>query len=329
MKHFKNLIYRFSVFTVIVVSPFSFGARLDFLIPAGPGGGLDSTARAMGDSLLKVNPSMKIRYENRTGGGGGKAMSYFVNSKASFQNTLLVNSTPLLIRSIQGVFKQTYEDVVRYNSFNHEGTSRFNSMGGAFGALGADLSAISKLATQYDALLMVDDSHAVGFMGKHGRGTPEYCGVEDKVDIYTNAELSAERANEYIDQGFDAIKFDPVGAYTPLDPRQLSLEELVKIEIFVKKIHDSVKNKCDLLIGTHGQMNTACAIRLAKRLEKFDPMWFEEPVPPENFEEMGRVSLSTSIPIATGERLTTKYEFSKILQSQGLRVFQSLASQVL
>ena len=55
---------------------------------------------------------MKIRYENRTGGGGGKAMSYFVNSKASFQNTLLVNSTPLLIRSIQGVFKQTYEDVV-------------------------------------------------------------------------------------------------------------------------------------------------------------------------------------------------------------------------
>jgi hypothetical protein len=43
----------------------------------------------------------------------------------------------------QLVVSQTYEDVVRYNSFNHEGTSRFNSMGGAFGALGADLSAIS------------------------------------------------------------------------------------------------------------------------------------------------------------------------------------------
>ena len=40
-------------------------------------------------------------------------------------------------------------------------------------------------------------------------------------------------------------------------------------------------------------MTTSSAIRLAKRLEKFDPMWFEEPTPPENFEEMGKVALST------------------------------------
>ena len=144
----------------------------------------------------------------------------------------------------------------------------------------------------------------------------------DKADVYTNASLAAERAGEYIEKGFTAVKFDPVGAYTPLDPRQLSLEDLIRIEDFVKTIHDSVKNKCDLLIGTHGQMTTTSAIRLAKRLEKFDPMWFEEPVPPENFEEMGRVALSTSIPIATGERLATKYEFSKILQSQGASILQ-------
>ena len=144
----------------------------------------------------------------------------------------------------------------------------------------------------------------------------------DKTDVYTNSELAAERANEYIAQGFTAIKFDPVGAYTPLDPRQLSLEELIKVENFVKNIHDSVNNKCDLLIGTHGQMTTASAIRLSKRLEKFDPMWFEEPIPPENFEEMGKVASSTTIPIATGERLATKYEFSKILQSQGASILQ-------
>jgi len=122
--------------------------------------------------------------------------------------------------------------------------------------------------------------------------------------------------------GFTAVKFDPVGSYTPLDPRNLSLEELIKIESFVKIIHDSVKNKCDLLIGTHGQMTTASAIRLAKRLEKFDPMWLEEPVPPENFEEMGKVAQATTIPISTGERLTTKYEFSKILRSNGANVLQ-------
>ena len=144
----------------------------------------------------------------------------------------------------------------------------------------------------------------------------------DKRDVYTNANLAGERANEYIAEGFTAVKFDPVGKYTALDPRQLSLEELIKVESFVETVHKSVKNKCDLLIGTHGQMTTASAVRLAKRLEKFDPMWFEEPIPPENFEEMGRVSNSTTIPIATGERLATKYEFSKILQHQGASILQ-------
>ena len=86
--------------------------RLHLLIPAGPGGGLDSTARAIGESLIKLKTSYKVTYENRTGGGGGKAMSYFVNSKKDFKNTLLVNSTPILIRSIQGVFKQSYQDLV-------------------------------------------------------------------------------------------------------------------------------------------------------------------------------------------------------------------------
>ncbi|MBQ4354097.1 MAG: glycine C-acetyltransferase [Clostridia bacterium] len=49
----------------------------------------------------------------------------------------------------------------------------------------ANLQAICDLADEYDALVMVDDSHAVGFMGEHGHGTPEYCGVEGRVDIIT------------------------------------------------------------------------------------------------------------------------------------------------
>ena len=144
----------------------------------------------------------------------------------------------------------------------------------------------------------------------------------DTTDVYTDASLAAERAQEYNEKGFTAVKFDPVGKYTPLDPRQLYLEDLAKVESFVKTIHSVTKNKCDLLIGTHGQMTTASAIRLAKRLEKFDPLWFEEPIPPENFEEMGRVANSTTIPIATGERLSTKYEFSKILQAHGASILQ-------
>jgi len=144
----------------------------------------------------------------------------------------------------------------------------------------------------------------------------------DRTNVYSDAILAAERANEYIEKGFNAVKFDPVGSYSPLDPRELTLEDLIKVENFVKTIYDSVKNRSDILIGTHGQMTTSSAIRLAKRLEKFDPMWFEEPVPPENFEEMGKVSASTTIPIATGERLSTKYEFSKILESGRASILQ-------
>ena len=49
----------------------------------------------------------------------------------------------------------------------------------------ADLKSICDLADEYDALTMVDDSHAVGFMGTHGKGTPEFCGVMDRIDIIT------------------------------------------------------------------------------------------------------------------------------------------------
>ena len=49
----------------------------------------------------------------------------------------------------------------------------------------ANLAGVCELADKYDALVMVDDSHATGFVGKHGKGTPEYCGVEGKIDILT------------------------------------------------------------------------------------------------------------------------------------------------
>src|SRR5208283_2538204 len=69
-------------------------------------------------------------------------------------------------------------------------------------------------------------------------------------------------------------------------------------------------------------MTTSSAIRLAKRLEKFDPLWFEEPVPPENRDEMARVAHHTSIPVAAGERLSTKYEFRELLDRHAASVLQ-------
>jgi 2-dehydro-3-deoxyphosphogalactonate aldolase len=133
--------------------------------------------------------------------------------------------------------------------------------------------------------------------------------------------MAAESAAYYVAQGFTGVKFDPV-PQAGIAPRQLSLEVLDNTEAVTESVRNAVGSKCDILIGTHGQMTTSSAIRLAKRLEKYDPLWFEEPVPPENVDEMARVARSTSIPIATGERLSTKYEFAELLGKQAAQILQ-------
>ncbi len=78
---------------------------------------------------------------------------------------------------------------------------------------------------------------------------------------------------------------------------------------------------CDIIIGTHGQMTAAGALRIARRLEKFDPLWFEEPCPPENIKALADVARRTTIPIATGERLTTKFDFARLLEHRAAAIF--------
>ncbi len=151
-------------------------------------------------------------------------------------------------------------------------------------------------------------------------------GEDDSV--YSNADISCERAATYIKDGFTALKFDPIGPYSAFDPRQLSLEMLDFTEKFVKQLREAVGNKVDLLFGTHGQMTPSGAIRLAKRLEKFDLLWFEEPTPPDMPEEMARVAAATSIPVATGERLATKYEFARVLRHNAAAILQPAIGRV-
>lgn len=144
----------------------------------------------------------------------------------------------------------------------------------------------------------------------------------DRADVYTDPALAAERAAAYAARGFTALKFDPAGPYSAFDPRQPELEALDRSEAYVRAVREAVGSRCDLLFGTHGQFTPAGAIRLARRLEQFDPLWLEEPVPPEMPEEMARVAQATSIPIATGERLTTKYEFARVLATGAAAILQ-------
>jgi 2-dehydro-3-deoxyphosphogalactonate aldolase len=144
---------------------------------------------------------------------------------------------------------------------------------------------------------------------------------------HTDPDRAAERALAYVELGFTAIKFDPVGPET-IAPAELSLATLRNAEAVVRKVREAVGDRADILIGTEGQLTTSSAIRLAKRLEPYDPLWFEEPLPPENRDELARVARATSIPIATGERLSTRYEFREILEKQAASILQMALGRV-
>ena len=146
--------------------------------------------------------------------------------------------------------------------------------------------------------------------------------------VYSDPDAAAERAADYLAQGFTALKFDPVGGYSNFDPRQPSLEALDRSEAFCRRLREACGTKADLLFGTHGQFTASGALRLARRLEPYDPLWFEEPVPPEMPEEMALVARQTRIPIATGERLATKYEFARVLELRAASILQMALGRV-
>lgn len=84
---------------------------IHFLIPGGAGGGWDGTARGTGEALTKSGIVGSASYENMSGGGGGKAIGFLIENAESNQGTLMVNSTPIVIRSLTKVFPQNFRDL--------------------------------------------------------------------------------------------------------------------------------------------------------------------------------------------------------------------------
>ena len=144
----------------------------------------------------------------------------------------------------------------------------------------------------------------------------------DKTCVYADPAQAARRAADCRDLGFTAVKFDPLDKYGAFDPRQLRLAEISRARLFAREIRAAVGDDCDLLFGSHGQMTAAAAIRLARELEPFLPLWFEEPTPPECPDAAAAVARATSIPIATGERLSTAHDFARVLDCGAAAILQ-------
>ena len=155
--------------------------------------------------------------------------------------------------------------------------------------------------------------------GQYHKKLRAYAYMPD-IDFDKHPEKAGEVALQLLEEGNTACKLDP---FMPLHPiRDIPLWKIEHAAKIFQSIRDAVGNRLEVAIGTHGQMPTYSAIRVAHYLEPYHPFWFEEPIMPENISEMARIAAHTNIPIATGERLVTKYEFSEVLQKQAAQILQ-------
>lgn len=146
--------------------------------------------------------------------------------------------------------------------------------------------------------------------------------TDSERNVYNDPDLAAAAAVEAVRQGFTAIKFDPAGPYTVFDGHQPRLCDIDLSVRMMKAVREAVGTSADILFGTHGQFTAAGALRMARAIESYGPLWFEEPVPPDMPEVMAQVARATSIPIATGERLTTKWEFARLIELEAASILQ-------
>ena len=145
-------------------------------------------------------------------------------------------------------------------------------------------------------------------------------GEQTAADFYNSPELSAEAAAVWAERGFTAVKFDPAGPYTIHDPHHPALYDLDRSERFCRLVREAVGDGsggrgADILFGTHGQFTPGGALAMARRIAPYDPLWFEEPVPPDSFEGLRRICRCSPVTVATGERLTTPFEFAAALRA--------------
>ena len=145
---------------------------------------------------------------------------------------------------------------------------------------------------------------------------------EDAGTFYADPVRAGEKAATQLAKGFSAVKCDPAGQYSIYDPRQPDLESITRSADFCRTIREAVGDKADILFGTHGQFSPAGAIRLSAAIAPYDPLWFEEPTPPDMPEEMAKVAQHSTIPVSAGERLCTLYEFQRLASHNAAAIWQ-------
>jgi galactonate dehydratase len=138
----------------------------------------------------------------------------------------------------------------------------------------------------------------------------------DRIKLYANgpdgatAEAVAESARSLVDRGFTAMK---TGIAAPVLPVQGD-SVFRRAADHVEALRDAVGDDVEIAWDAHGRLTPAMSIKLARALEPYNVWFLEEPAPPENAKGLAQVARATSIPVATGERLFTKWAFREVLE---------------
>jgi len=162
-----------------------------------------------------------------------------------------------------------------------------------------------------------------------GRPVYELLGgpLRDRIRVYANGWYTnpgtpvqnAQEAREVVRMGYTAMKFDPFGQenFYTMSPHEAQLAE-----DRVAAVREAVGPNIEILVEVHAKFSVHTAIHLGKRLEKYRPFWFEEPVSQENVNEMAQVRRAVNIPIATGEKLYLKFPFFELVKAEAVDILQ-------
>ena len=151
--------------------------------------------------------------------------------------------------------------------------------------------------------------------------------VRDKVKAYANGWYTVERkpqdfhaaALKVVKRGYKALKVDPFGAgFYEMERKEKNLSISL-----IESIRAAVGPDVEILVEMHGRFSPATAIDISRDLEKFQPSWVEEPVPPDNMEAMAKAAAKINIPVATGERIHTRFETQRLLNLGCIDVLQT------
>jgi galactonate dehydratase len=156
--------------------------------------------------------------------------------------------------------------------------------------------------------------------------------VRDKVRMYTHlggGEMKAvyetydvgpllERAHAVIAKGYHALKV----VFVPLSQPLMGLPAIKHFAAMMGKLREAVGDEVDLMVDFHGRTTTGQAIQYIHAIEEFRPLFCEEPVPPEQPDALLEVRKSVRVPLATGERLATRWDFRRVCELQACHVLQ-------